>query len=149
MACCLPCPVEKLFYGGEGAFTVSETVAAVSLAGCAFLILSWLVLPKERSGRRYLGVGLVAAVTVLSVCFYTLFDLCTWQTDMSLVGFRNSDLNTAGYMLQRSNAPRYLHEHLLRRYGYPLASRGARSWHLDPLNNHTPPHPHLLVSYTR
>ncbi|KAH7041900.1 hypothetical protein B0J12DRAFT_580073 [Macrophomina phaseolina] len=69
--CCLPCPVQDWVYPEE--FTdklkIANYVGISSVALCGFLLLSFLVLPPERSNRHYLTIGVTLAITFFSIPF--------------------------------------------------------------------------------
>jgi hypothetical protein len=44
-----------------------------SVVACAFLLLSWLVVPKQYSKRHHLNFGLVMSVLFIAVCFHFLY----------------------------------------------------------------------------
>ena len=46
---------------------IQRYVSPFSLAACLFLLLSWTVLPAEKSHRHYLSVGLVIFVLFVAV----------------------------------------------------------------------------------
>lgn len=47
--------------------TVANWVATVSVICCAFLVLSWAVLPVDKTNRHYLSVCLTVAVFIMGV----------------------------------------------------------------------------------
>lgn len=47
--------------------TVANWVATSSVIFCAFLLLSWAVLPVDKTGRHYLSVCLTASVLMMNV----------------------------------------------------------------------------------
>lgn len=47
--------------------TIADWITVVGLACCAFLLLSWLCLPVEKTHRHYLSISLVGAVTIMNV----------------------------------------------------------------------------------
>lgn len=50
--------------------TMSEAanwVSVVSTVGCVFLLLSWAVLPVEKTFRHYLSISLTTAVVFMNV----------------------------------------------------------------------------------
>ena len=51
--------------------TVSNWLNVAGMVGSLSLLLSFLILPVERTSRHYLTVGLVLAVSVLQVIYYT------------------------------------------------------------------------------
>ncbi|KAI6382970.1 hypothetical protein MCOR25_000475 [Pyricularia grisea] len=69
--CCLPCPMTDWVYP-ESFNTmgmVSEIVAVVSTAACIFLLLSWAVLPVEKTHRHYLSICLTIGVVLMNLGF--------------------------------------------------------------------------------
>ena len=68
--CCLPCPLQDWVF--DDAFMgrirgIQRYVSPVSLAACLFLLLSWTVLPAEKSHRHYLSIGLIVFVLFVAV----------------------------------------------------------------------------------
>jgi hypothetical protein len=68
--CCLPCPLQGWVF--DDAFMgrlrgIQRYVSPLSLAACLFLLLSWTVLPAEKSHRHYLSVGLIVFVLFVAV----------------------------------------------------------------------------------
>lgn len=69
--CCLPCPMTDWVYP-ESFNTlglVAEWIAVVSTALCGFLLLSWAVLPVEKTSRHYLSVCLTSGVLLMNLGF--------------------------------------------------------------------------------
>jgi len=68
--CCLPCPMTDWAY--PDAFdTLGATanwVSVVSTVACLFLLLSWAVLPVEKTFRHYLSICLTTSVLLMNVC---------------------------------------------------------------------------------
>lgn len=69
LSCCLPCPITDWVYADY--FQTSSDVASwVSVVGaicCVFLLLSYAVLPVEKTGRHYLSISIVSAVIFMHV----------------------------------------------------------------------------------
>lgn len=74
ISCCLPCPVTDWVYPDrfQTLTQVANGVAAASALCCLFLLLSWLVLPVEKTNRHYLSVCLTIGVLIMNVS--TLLD---------------------------------------------------------------------------
>ncbi|KAI1821745.1 hypothetical protein F4861DRAFT_517624 [Xylaria intraflava] len=70
-SCCLPCPLTDWVYPDN--FTTATQSAnwvnVVGMVGCAFLLLSWIVLPVERTHRHYLSICLTVAVVFMNLGF--------------------------------------------------------------------------------
>ncbi|KAI1421008.1 hypothetical protein F5Y12DRAFT_790609 [Xylaria sp. FL1777] len=70
-SCCLPCPLTDWVYP-DNFKTVTQSADWVNVAGmvgCGFLLLSWLVLPVERTHRHYLSICLTVAVVFMNLGF--------------------------------------------------------------------------------
>lgn len=71
LTCCLPCPMTDWAY--PDAFhdmsTAANWVAVVSTVGCLFLLLSWAVLPVDKTFRHYLSICLTTAVMFMNLGF--------------------------------------------------------------------------------
>jgi hypothetical protein len=70
-SCCLPCPLTDWVYPDNfnTATQSADWVNVAGMAGCAFLLLSWLVLPVERTHRHYLSICLTIAVVFMNLGF--------------------------------------------------------------------------------
>lgn len=71
VTCCLPCPMTDWVYP-ESFNTlglVAEWIAVVSTILCGGLLLSWAVLPVEKTSRHYLSVCLTSAVMLMNMGF--------------------------------------------------------------------------------
>ncbi|KAI1162226.1 hypothetical protein F5B18DRAFT_662564 [Nemania serpens] len=69
--CCLPCPLTDWVYA-DNFDTVTQSadwINVVGMIGCAFLLLSWIVLPVERTHRHYLSICLTVAVVFMNLGF--------------------------------------------------------------------------------
>ncbi|KAI0395804.1 hypothetical protein F5Y17DRAFT_474086 [Xylariaceae sp. FL0594] len=70
-SCCLPCPLTDWVYP-DSFYTATQSANWINVAGmigCAFLLLSWLVLPVERTHRHYLSICLTIAVVFMNLGF--------------------------------------------------------------------------------
>ncbi|EGS19002.1 uncharacterized protein CTHT_0056220 [Thermochaetoides thermophila DSM 1495] len=71
LTCCLPCPITQWAY--PDSFTAMSTAANwVAVAGsvcCIFLLLSWAVLPVDKTFRHYLSICLTTAVLLMNLGF--------------------------------------------------------------------------------
>ena len=69
MTCCLPCPLTDWVYPDSfnTLGVVAEWISVAGAACCAFLLLSWLVLPVEKTHRHYLSICLTIAVMLMNV----------------------------------------------------------------------------------
>jgi hypothetical protein len=84
--CCLPCPISPWIFDDSTCCSTANSVdqakvleaflntqkrlqyiSPISLAACLFLLLSWLILPIDKSHRHYLSVGLVACILLVNV----------------------------------------------------------------------------------
>ncbi|KAG9556035.1 Trimethyllysine dioxygenase, partial [Aureobasidium melanogenum] len=67
--CCLPCPLTELVY--SDAFPTRELAAGwlsvVSLIASIFLLLTYAILPPEKSHRHYLSIGLIVSNVLLQL----------------------------------------------------------------------------------
>lgn len=79
LTCCLPCPLEYWSYSDD--FThnvhVAHWVNLPAMVCQIFLLLTFIVLPPEKSHRHYLSVGLCLALILLEVSSEDL-----WFADM-------------------------------------------------------------------
>lgn len=71
LTCCLPCPMTDWTY--SSAFNtvgvVAEWLAVASLICCVFLLLSWAVLPIDKTHRHYLSICVTIAVCFINLGF--------------------------------------------------------------------------------
>lgn len=67
--CCLPCPMTEWVYPDSfNTMTdVANWIAAASVLGCSFLLMSWVALPVEKTNRHYLSICLTIAVLLMNV----------------------------------------------------------------------------------
>ncbi|KAI1433633.1 hypothetical protein GGR50DRAFT_476484 [Xylaria sp. CBS 124048] len=70
-SCCLPCPLTDWVYPDNfrTATKSANWVTVVGMIGCVFLILSWIVLPVEKTHRHYLSICLTVAVMFMNLGF--------------------------------------------------------------------------------
>ncbi len=69
LTCCLPCPLTDWAYP-DSFKTMTAAANWVAVAGticCVFLLLSWAVLPVDKTYRHYLSICLTVAVIFMSV----------------------------------------------------------------------------------
>ncbi|KAI1172512.1 hypothetical protein F4777DRAFT_509091 [Nemania sp. FL0916] len=70
-SCCLPCPLTDWVYPDN--FTTAtqsaDWINVAGMVGCAFLLLSWIVLPVEKTHRHYLSICLTVAVVFMNLGF--------------------------------------------------------------------------------
>lgn len=69
-SCCLPCPQTEWLYP-DNFNTITDSASWVNVASmiCSvFLIISFAVLPIEKTHRHYLSVCLAIGVTLMQVC---------------------------------------------------------------------------------
>ncbi|KJZ72203.1 hypothetical protein HIM_08468 [Hirsutella minnesotensis 3608] len=69
--CCAPCPVIDWIYSDEFKMTykVSNWLCLASGICCAILLVTWAVLPPEKTHRHYLSSGFVAALLCMNLGF--------------------------------------------------------------------------------
>ncbi|KAF2727956.1 hypothetical protein EJ04DRAFT_478123 [Polyplosphaeria fusca] len=69
--CCFPCPIQDWLYPPEwkSQLRVSNYLAILSIVLCSFLLLSFAVLPPEKTHRHYLSMGLLFPVLFISLSF--------------------------------------------------------------------------------
>jgi hypothetical protein len=69
ITCCLPCPLTDWAY--PDAFqtmnAAANWVAVASTLCCVFLLVSWLVLPVDKTYRHYLSICLTMGVMFMNV----------------------------------------------------------------------------------
>ncbi|KAF2097004.1 hypothetical protein NA57DRAFT_77255 [Rhizodiscina lignyota] len=70
-SCCLPCPVQYWVYSDKllDHLEIPGWISVASLVLCAFLLLTWIVLPPERSHRHYLSIGLIVCLILVQLAF--------------------------------------------------------------------------------
>ncbi|KAI8632532.1 hypothetical protein F5Y19DRAFT_492334 [Xylariaceae sp. FL1651] len=70
-SCCLPCPLTDWVYPDNfnAATQSADWVNVAGMVGCAFLLLSWIFLPVERTHRHYLSICLTIAVVFMNLGF--------------------------------------------------------------------------------
>ncbi|KAK3354986.1 hypothetical protein B0H65DRAFT_417612 [Neurospora tetraspora] len=71
LSCCLPCPMTDWAYPDEfnTLGEVAQWVAVAGTACCVFLLLSWIILPVEKTSRHYLSLCLTTAVLFMNLGF--------------------------------------------------------------------------------
>ncbi|KAI1396382.1 hypothetical protein F4819DRAFT_504438 [Hypoxylon fuscum] len=71
MNCCIPCPMTDWAYPDNfnTATQAADWVNVVGMIGCGFLLLSWIVLPVEKTHRHYLSISLTCAVVLMNLGF--------------------------------------------------------------------------------
>ncbi|KAI1390134.1 uncharacterized protein F4822DRAFT_225210 [Hypoxylon trugodes] len=71
LSCCIPCPMTDWTYPDN--FTTATTAAnwvnVVGMICCAFLLISWIVLPVEKTHRHYLSISLTCATVLMNLGF--------------------------------------------------------------------------------
>ncbi|KAI2638207.1 hypothetical protein GGS21DRAFT_488908 [Xylaria nigripes] len=70
-SCCLPCPLTDWVYPDnfKAATKSADWITVASMIGCAFLLLSWAVLPIEKTHRHYLSISLTVAIVFMNLGF--------------------------------------------------------------------------------
>ncbi|KAJ9142125.1 Frizzled/smoothened-like sans CRD protein B [Pleurostoma richardsiae] len=71
LTCCVPCPMTDWAYPDtfNTLGLAAEWVSVVSMICSVFLLLSWLVLPVEKTHRHYLSISLTIAVVLMNLGF--------------------------------------------------------------------------------
>uniref|UniRef100_L2G0B5 G-protein coupled receptors family 2 profile 2 domain-containing protein n=1 Tax=Colletotrichum fructicola (strain Nara gc5) TaxID=1213859 RepID=L2G0B5_COLFN len=71
LSCCLPCPLTDWVYPDyfNTMTTAANWVCVASAACCLFLLLSWAVLPVDKTYRHYLSICLTIAVFIMNLGF--------------------------------------------------------------------------------
>ncbi|TEA18620.1 hypothetical protein C8034_v010418 [Colletotrichum sidae] len=69
--CCLPCPLTDFVYPDyfNTLTTAANWVCVASAACCLFLLISWAVLPVDKTYRHYLSICLTIAVFIMNLGF--------------------------------------------------------------------------------
>lgn len=67
--CCLPCPSLDWFYPDNFYHQTRYAgfIATASLSLCLFMLITWLVLPPEKTKRHHLNMSLVASLLLMEV----------------------------------------------------------------------------------
>lgn len=71
VSCCLPCPSTDWLYPDTFGHvnTAADWLNVAGLVSCAFLLLSFALLPVEKTHRHYLSICLVLAVILMQLGF--------------------------------------------------------------------------------
>ncbi|KAI1653608.1 hypothetical protein F4813DRAFT_249445 [Daldinia decipiens] len=71
LSCCVPCPMTDWAYPDNfnTATTAANWVNVVGMVCCAFLLISWIVLPVDKTHRHYLSISLACAVVLMNLGF--------------------------------------------------------------------------------
>ncbi|ROW01638.1 hypothetical protein VSDG_02019 [Cytospora chrysosperma] len=71
ISCCLPCPLTAWVYPDnfDSLGKAADWIAVASSVCCVFLLLSWLVLPIDKTHRHYLSICLTFAVVFMNLGF--------------------------------------------------------------------------------
>ncbi|ROW11440.1 hypothetical protein VMCG_01183 [Cytospora schulzeri] len=71
ISCCLPCPLTAWAYPDnfDTMGIAADWIAVASTVCCVFLLLSWLVLPIDKTHRHYLSICLTFAVMFMNLGF--------------------------------------------------------------------------------
>ncbi|KAI5920017.1 hypothetical protein F4810DRAFT_452046 [Camillea tinctor] len=71
LSCCLPCPMTDWAYPDsfDAATGAANWINVVGMVCCAFLLISWIVLPVERTHRHYLSICLTCAIVLMNLGF--------------------------------------------------------------------------------
>ncbi|KAL7902179.1 putative G-protein coupled receptor [Trichoderma sp. SZMC 28014] len=69
--CCLPCPMTDWVYPDSFSTigTVANWIATVSVICCVFLLLSWAVLPVDKTNRHYLSICFTLGILIMNMGF--------------------------------------------------------------------------------
>jgi hypothetical protein len=96
--CCLPCPKTDWLYP-DNFNTITDAANWVNVASMVctmFVLISWAVLPVEKTHRHYLSICLSLAVALLQVIsphprlHLNRADLCRWGSSFLLVPSHSS-----------------------------------------------------------
>lgn len=70
-SCCLPCPMTDWTYSNVFQIVgiAAEWVSVASTVCCLFLLLSWTVLPIDKTHRHYLSICLTLSVVLMNLGF--------------------------------------------------------------------------------
>ncbi|KAK0250064.1 hypothetical protein B0A54_01812 [Friedmanniomyces endolithicus] len=71
LICCLPCPISDWVFSDKFAHQASSAnyVGILTLILNSILLLTYVVLPEEKSHRHYLSIGLTLSLILLSIAF--------------------------------------------------------------------------------
>ncbi|KAK5133052.1 hypothetical protein LTR08_008257 [Meristemomyces frigidus] len=71
MACCLPCPITDWVFANEfkKRAPIASYISVASFVVNILLLLTFLVLPEEKSHRHYLSIGVTVSLLMLSLAF--------------------------------------------------------------------------------
>jgi len=71
LICCLPCPISDWVFSDKFAHQASSAnyVGILTLILNSMLLLTYVVLPEEKSHRHYLSIGLTLSLILLSIAF--------------------------------------------------------------------------------
>lgn len=71
LTCCLPCPMTQWTYSDSFSTLgdAADWIAVVSTVCCVFLLLSWAILPIDKTHRHYLSICLTLAVVFMNLGF--------------------------------------------------------------------------------
>ncbi|KAI1847380.1 hypothetical protein JX265_005561 [Neoarthrinium moseri] len=71
MRCCLPCPMTDWAYPDNFSqlTSIASWINVVGMICCLFLLISWIVLPVEKTHRHYLSICLTVAVVLMNLGF--------------------------------------------------------------------------------
>lgn len=82
LTCCLPCPMTEWAYPDsfETMSAAANWVSVASTICCVALLLSWAVLPVDKTFRHYLSISLTVAVVFMNVgCRILMRPVGTWE----------------------------------------------------------------------
>ncbi len=71
VSCCLPCPTSYWIFDDsfQSRVDLASYISIISLVCNVFLLLTFLVLPQEKSHRHYLSVGLTSSFILVALSF--------------------------------------------------------------------------------
>ncbi|OTB02093.1 hypothetical protein M426DRAFT_74790 [Hypoxylon sp. CI-4A] len=71
LSCCIPCPMTDWAYPDnfDTATNAANWVNVVGMICCGFLLISWIVLPVEKTHRHYLSISLTCATVLMNLGF--------------------------------------------------------------------------------
>ncbi|KAI0013428.1 hypothetical protein F4779DRAFT_394474 [Xylariaceae sp. FL0662B] len=71
LSCCLPCPMTDWAYPDnfDESTGAANWINVIGMICCAFLLISWIALPVEKTHRHYLSISLTCAVVLMNLGF--------------------------------------------------------------------------------
>ena len=71
LSCCLPCPRTDWAYSDDfqNKTHIANYVSVISLILNTFLLVTFIIIPREKSHRHYLSIGLTASLMLIAIAF--------------------------------------------------------------------------------